>query len=34
VLRTPPGAPRTGSLQERGWTVASDWYLGRPSGAG
>ncbi len=31
VLPTAPGADRVGNLQRRGWTVASDWYQGRPS---
>jgi hypothetical protein len=31
VLPTRPGADRVGELQRRGWTVASDWYQGRPS---
>jgi hypothetical protein len=33
VLPTAPGAGRIGELQRRGWTVASDWYQGRPSEA-
>jgi hypothetical protein len=33
VLPTTPGADRVGELLRRGWTVASDWYLGRPSPA-
>lgn len=33
VLPTTPGADRVGELQRRGWTIASDWYLGRPSEA-
>jgi hypothetical protein len=31
VLPTAPGADRVRELQRRGWTVASDWYQGRPS---
>jgi hypothetical protein len=33
VLPTTPDADRVGKLQGRGWKVASDWYLGRPSEA-
>jgi hypothetical protein len=31
VLPTAPDAGRVGELQSRGWTIASDWYLGRPA---
>ena len=30
VLPTEPGSNRERALQERGWTVASGWYLGAP----
>jgi hypothetical protein len=34
VLPATPGTGRAGELQRRGWTVASDWYQGRPVSSG
>ncbi len=31
VVPTPPGSDRIGQLEERGWSVASQWYLGQPT---
>jgi hypothetical protein len=31
VLPAKPGTDRASDLQRRGWTVASDWYQGRPA---
>jgi hypothetical protein len=30
VMPTEPGSDRERALQDRGWTVASQWYLGQP----
>jgi hypothetical protein len=30
VMPTEPDSDRERALQDRGWTVASQWYLGQP----
>ena len=31
VVPTPPGSDRTRQLEEGGWSVASQWYVGQPT---
>jgi hypothetical protein len=31
IVPATPGSARAGKLRSPGWSVASDWYLGRPA---